>query len=158
MNLNAKDYPPGSSCFSFVAEDGTNIHVDSERLRKWCAENRERLKVVPTPIDKRIAKSFLHDNVVDAQHVERVLAMEALDPIIYGMTRTEAPGEAPDVLLIDGHHRYVAGAVVGATTIAAYLLEPEQWEPFRIGGLPTLSKEQLMLAPIKPRTPKGDSQ
>ena len=147
MPLRGEDYAPGTPIYSFVARDGKNTHIDSEKLRLWCKENRERLEVVNTPVSEKMANSFVDENVVDIAHVVRVMMMRKLDPVIYckdgGGTR-----DRPDVMLVDGHHRYVAAAVHNLRMIPAYVLEPEQWRDFEIIGLPDMTEEELRAAPV----------
>lgn len=149
--LDAKDYKPGCAIYSFVAEDGTNTHVDSELLRQWCAANKDKLEIMLTPVGGKIAQSFLTDGVIDIKHVERVLQMPHLDPIIYGKTGTFTEAGAPDVLLIDGHHRFFAAWLSRCELLPSYILEPAQWQQFQIEGLPDLTEEQLRAMPTKPR-------
>jgi hypothetical protein len=147
MPLNGKDYPIGAPIYTFVAEDGSNTHVDSEKLREWCAANRETLEWFYTPVKPEIAKSFERDNVIDVVHAIRVASMDKLDPIIYGKTGTLGANGGPDVILIDGHHRYYVAWKLGSDMIPGYVLEPEQWREFEIIGLPSLTEEQLRRAP-----------
>jgi hypothetical protein len=125
-----------------------NIHVDSEKLRQWCAAHRSELECLLTPVNPKIASSFLEDNVIDLDHAKEVLKMPALDPIIYGLSGTFTNGN-PDAILIDGHHRYFLAWVTKHEFIPSYLLKPEQWEPFKIDGLPSLTEEQLRAMPTK---------
>lgn len=153
MKLQAKDYPPGSFIYSFVEKDtGKNTHVDSELLRKWCAEHKEELRakeqIQLTPVTARIAVSFLEGNVIDLGHAAAVGKMETLDPIIYGKTGT-ITNDAPDVLLIDGHHRYFLAWATKTRFIPAYLLEPDQWRQFEIHGMPDLTEDMLRALPNK---------
>jgi len=150
--LQAKDYPAGSAIYSYVAPDGTNTHVDSEKLRVWCAEHSSDLEVLNTPVTAKIAMSFLDGAVIDFRHVERVLALPHLDPIIYGDVGTVGANGGPDVILIDGHHRYFAAFLCKVPFIPAYVLKPAQWHPFRIEGLPDLTEGQLRAMPTKPRS------
>lgn len=149
--LNADDYPAGSAIYSYVDPEGNNIHVDSEKLRQWCAKHKKDMVVLETPVREAIAESFLADNVIDLAHVERVFEMPSLDPIIYGHDGTYNENGFPNVILIDGHHRYFGAYLAKCEFIPAYVLAPEQWHPFRIAGLPDLTEEQLKSMPTKPR-------
>jgi len=147
--LQAKDYPTGSAIYSFVdAETGENTHVDSEKLRQWCAANKASLEILLTPVDPQVALGFLEGNVIDLAHVARVQKMPKLDPIIYGKVGTLTNGH-PDVLLIDGHHRFFLAYAEGEPFIPAYILEPAQWQEFKIEGLPNMTEEQLRAKPGK---------
>lgn len=160
MPLDGKDYLDGKPHFiyTFIERDtGRNIHVDSELLRQWCAANRSTLEVVLTPVEERIAKTFLTGNVIDVDHVVEVGQMKHLDPIIYGITEIGANGH-PDVLLIDGHHRYFLAAVKGEPLIPSYLLKPEQWKPFEIIGLPSQTEDELIATPTKAQYLRSKAQ
>lgn len=150
--LDGKNYPVGSAVYTFVDNEGVNTHVDSELLRQWCAAHTSELEVRLTPVASDIARSFLTDNVVDIDHLKRVMRMKTLDPLIYGHTGDFTNGN-PDVLLIDGHHRYFCAWLCKVAWMPAYILSPEQWHPFQIEGLPSQTHEQLRRAPVKNRRP-----
>lgn len=151
MALQAKDYPEGAPVYSYVADDGVNVHIDSDKLRQWCAEHRFELEVLHTPVDGNVARNYLTENVVDLGHLVRVLAMTRLDPIIYGKWGTLTKGR-PDAILIDGHHRYCAAAIRYEAFIPSYVLERAQWEPFQIEGLPNVTQDQLRAQPTAKST------
>jgi hypothetical protein len=144
--LDGRNYPPGTPVFTFVAPDGANTHVDAEKLREWCTAHRAELEVVDTPVNFKLGLSFLIENVIDLAHAERVMRMEKLDPIIYGVTGTGKNGR-PDVILIDGHHRYFCAAVMGCKWIPSFVLAPFAWREFEIIGLPSVSEDQLRRMP-----------
>lgn len=148
MPRKASDYSLFDPIYTFVDKEGNNINVDSEGLREWCAANKASLEVLATPVDRRIARSFLEGNVVDLHHVKEVMRLQALDPIIYGAMGTFTNGN-PDVILIDGHHRYFAAAVAGMPFIPSYILQPAQWREWEIIGLPKISEEELRSCPNK---------
>lgn len=147
--LDAKDYPDGSAVYSFVDKDGTNTHIDSEKLRVWCREHRRELEIHLTPVEAHIASSFLTENVIDLPHVFEVAQMPKLDPLIYGHDGTYHTNGGPNVYLIDGHHRYFLAWTMKIPFIPAYLLKPGQWQQFQIIGLPDQTREQLIAAPTK---------
>lgn len=137
--------------FTFIdVKTGENTHIDSGGLREWCAANREKLKVEMVPVDKEIARSFLElDNSVSEAHLKKVAGLKELDPIIFGMSGTFSNG-APDVMLVDGHHRYYLAALAwGMEAIPAYVLERAQWEPFRMQLQDMTAEELRDLPPSK---------
>jgi len=151
MPLDARDYPPGTPIYTYIdPATGVNTHVDSDKLRQWCADNTAKLEVVLTPVDPNIACTFLDDNVIDLAHLARVKSMKRLDPIIYCVTEIGANGY-PNVLLVDGHHRFFLAYLDRRQLIESYILTREQWVPFQIIGLPDLTENQLRAMPTKPR-------
>lgn len=147
--LDGKNYKPGDPIYTFVAKDGTNVHVDAEKLRVWCAEHRAELQVLSTPVESEHALKFLSDNALNIDNLMKVSKMASFDPLIYGHDGTYNEG-APNVLLIDGHHRYFVAFARGWKWIDAYVLSPEQWHPFRIAGLDDFTEELLRAIPPKP--------
>lgn len=150
--LDAKDYPPGTPIYSYVAGDDehTNVHIDSEKLRVWCVEHKAELEWVWIPVEVKQAREWIRDNVVDVSHVMRVMEMKSLDPVI--LCRIDPPRPKwPQALYVDGHHRYVAAAVLKVKMIPAFILKPEQWQQFQIAGLPDMTQELLRAMPTKPR-------
>ena len=148
--LSAKDYKPGDAIYTYVDPEGNNIHIDSEKLRQWCADNASSLEVVATPLNESIALSFLDNNVVDFHHLIEVRGMDKWDPIIYCADGTYSKvNGGPNVILADGHHRYFCAWTMGAEWVPAYVLEPAQWHPFQIDGLPQVTEEELRRAPTK---------
>lgn len=146
MPLDAKDYPPGTHIYSFVGHDGVNINIDAEKLRLWCAEHRPEVRL--TPVRASIAVDFLDGNVVDLEHVKEVMLLPTLDPIIYGQTGIGDNG-LPDVILIDGHHRYFIAWLTREQFIPAYLVPEKIWREFEIIGLPQITEEELRAMPNK---------
>jgi hypothetical protein len=57
--------------------------------------------------------------------------------------------EIPDVMLVDGHHRYVRAAIEKCGSILAWLLTEDQWRPFQIPNMPKITKEELAALPPK---------
>lgn len=149
MPLDAKNYGPGMPIYSYVvAGTGENIHIDSELLRLWCLEQQKKglLEVFNTPVSLKQADSFLSENVIDASHAISILGLKSWDPIIYCKYGTSTNG-APDVMLVDGHHRYWCAAKMGMKWAPAFVLEREQWQEFQILGMPDISEELLRVMP-----------
>lgn len=151
MALDAAPYLDGRlhAIYSYVDDAGVNVHIDAVLLREWCLMHKSELNVELAPVEDYIAKSFLDENVIDIIHAERVYHMPTWDPIIYCMDGTFHPGNgAPNVMLVDGHHRYFVSWLFKQRTVACYVLKPEQWKPFEIIGLPDLSREELIARPV----------
>jgi hypothetical protein len=140
--------------YTFVDDQGVNTHIDSQALRKWCLEQAiiNKLEVFMCPIDYEVAKRFLIDNIIDPKRVAHLMIRRNLDPIIYCKDGTFSPKNGgPNVMLVDGHHRYYLQYKCGATHIPGFCLEVEQWKPFQLYGLPTVTAEQLKAAPVTKR-------
>lgn len=130
-----------------------NTHIASGMLWEWVMEHAAELEVLMTPVDEEIARSMVEvDNAINSDNLKRLLTLPKLDPVIYCKTGTYNSEGAPDVMLVDGHHRYVFAAINRLKAIPGYLLEREQWEPFRIER-PDMSEEELRA--IKPKEVKS---
>lgn len=146
--LKARDLDPKEPIYTFVDNDGSNVHIASERLRKWTLT--QKLETFLVPMNFKLAQRFLLDNVADPMRVIQLLAKKQLDPVIFCKTGTTTNG-FPDVMLVDGHHRYVLAWKLQMHYIPAYTLEQHQWRPFEIEGCLDLTQEQLTAMPILPR-------
>lgn len=109
----------------------------SERMTNWCRSSG--VEIVWTPVDIIWAKAFVDFRGIEPHRLGRLDAAELLrwEPIIY----CHMPDNTH--LLVDGHHRYVVAAMEGLTEIKARILEPNEWEPFLVSGLPTFGYEHL---------------
>lgn len=148
--LYAKDYKPGDPIYTYVDNSGVNIHIDAAKLRIWCLAVEDELPISMTPVDPRTAYKFVTDNIVCKMRVAQLMERTNLDPIIYAKDGNETNG-LPNVMLVDGHHRYTAAAVLHTPFIPAFILEPTQWRPFQIAGLPDITKDHLLASPNRPR-------
>lgn len=152
MPFQASDYKPTDAIYSFVAPDGVNIHIDSRRLREWCLRTGPEIALVP--VATHVALKYMSDNTVNPDRVSELgnewISTGRLEPIILGHY-CDSPWS--EVLLIDGHHRFVMAALVARISlIPAFLLRPREWQEFRIFGLPDLTREQLRASPVKTRS------
>jgi hypothetical protein len=151
MPLTLADFSdPFEPIYTFVDKrSGMNVNIASARLCAWC-EGAE-LEVVGVPVNRRLAGSFIRDNIVAPKWCEHLLSLVeqgmAFPPVIFAKDGNETNG-APDVMLVDGHHRYFIAAMSGVRFIPAYVLEVEQWRPFEILGLRDTTAEALKAAPI----------
>lgn len=148
--INGRTLSPGEAIYTFVANDGRNIHIHAERLRIWLASSGH--KVEPVPVFPELVKDLLAHNVVDQRRCIELLGKEKLDPII--MCITGAPASHPSMpayLLVDGHHRYTLAHMLKLPVIPGYFVKKRIWNKFRIVNVPALSKQQLEDLPITPR-------
>jgi hypothetical protein len=137
--------------YSFVGDDGENIHIDSEALRQWCMMTKPEIFLLP--LNYELLKMFERDNVIS---MERVFELsldikKSLEPIIMVKDGTIGENGAPNALLVDGHHRYALHCLGGKKHIEGHFLEVAQWKPFQLHDIPDMTKDQLRAAPITKR-------
>lgn len=146
---------PFEPIYTFVDHNGVNTHIASKRLREWCLEQDKlgQLERQLIPIDQELARSFFEKNAVLPQRVQalrQTLPVDMIDwePIIYCHDGSFGANGGPNVLLVDGHHRYAAAALEGAPFVLGWFLTVQQWEPFQIVGLKDYTEQQLIDQPI----------
>ena len=137
------------SVFSFVQDDGTNIHVDAEKLRLWCIENKPEIFWIP--LNYELIKIFKRDNTISSERVVELSKRKDLDPIIMVKDGTIGSNGHPNAILVDGHHRYALACLRGQKIIEGYFLEEAQWRPFQIHWLRDITAEQLRARPVTKR-------
>lgn len=149
--LKPSDMRPREGIFTHVHEDGTNIHIASNRVHDWCQKTRPPVAMLP--VDAKLARSFVTDNIVSPERI-KVLASRMhtspLTPVIMAKDGTFTNGR-PDVYFLDGHHRYVLYYILKRPLILSYCLEVEQWKPFQVIGLPSTTREALKAEPVTQR-------
>lgn len=138
-----------SEVFAHVEEDGTNIHICVDKLRDFL--QKEDFEVKKMPVEKGFVQEIIDTKAVSLPHIEKLLdsyakGLRKLEPIIVAVHGGTA--EVPDVLLVDGHHRYVMAAFCGASHIPAYLVPEIIWRRFQVEGLPTLTRQELIDSPV----------
>ena len=149
--LKASDFKVGDAVYGFVDEStGENVHVASGQLREWCLKHQSELEVYTIPVLQEWAHQFINDNSVLMVRVMELVKNKSTEPIIHAKWGTFTNG-APDVILVDGHHRYVAAAIRGDLLIESYLIERPIWEQFRIEGFAKLTQEQMKAIPVAKR-------
>lgn len=153
--IDGRTLPDGEPIYTHVLPDGRNIHIHSGRLREWCLRMEDRLPCMFVPIEKLLAKRYVTENIVSKDRVIELMARiskgERMDPAIYVKDGHYTHGR-PDVLHVDGHHRYVAGAALGHPEILSWVLEPSQWKPFRIVHIRDFTHQELIDIPVTPRS------
>lgn len=149
--LKATDMHSFEPIYTFIDNEGTNINIASARLRVWCKENKP--EIVLTPVDRKLARTFITENCVSRVRCAQLLRMpkHLMDPILFALAPPDRPSGKPYGYLVDGHHRYVCHAAAGYPEIFAHMLTPAQWHPFQVEGLKDLTKQQLRDIPILPR-------
>lgn len=135
--------------YSFVGDDGENIHIDSEALRQWCLLIKPEIYSIPLKYELVI--EFRRDNVISQERVAELSKRKNLDPIIMVKDGTTGSNGTPNALLVDGHHRYVLACLRKQFIIEGHFLEVAQWKPFQLHDIPDMTKEQLRAAPITKR-------
>lgn len=148
-----EDYGPFDPVYVFVGDDGEQVMIDSAALFEWT--QTVELEAFACPVDWRVGPQLLAEGAIQPERIWEMLENRAgfLDPVIFLKTGTKTAG-SPDVLLCDGHHRYFMAVVAGDLFIDGYVLEPEQWEPYRIHGAPPVTQEQVRQ--MRPRAPRKD--
>jgi len=148
--LSYRDLNPlTEGIYTFVAKDGSNTNIASNRLHDWCAT--ANLEIHAAPVDQKLAQSFLRNNIASLDRCLKLLTKGNLSPIIFCHEGSFTEGR-PDVLFVDGHHRYTLCGMMKLPYIPAYMLLPSQWEPFRITDLPDMTQSELLDLPITHRS------
>jgi prepilin-type processing-associated H-X9-DG protein len=138
-----------SQLYTFVDNDGNNIHVNAIALREWCIKNKPEIFWIPMKYE--VAVQMVHDNSVSQKRVKELSKRKDLDPIIMVKDGTFGDNGGPNVLLVDGHHRYFLAACRKQAVIEGHVLEEAQWRPFQLHDLPKVTKEELIATPITKR-------
>src|SRR5882762_7855434 len=100
--------------YSYVSQNGTNIHIDAVRLRRWCLQAKPEISLLA--IDPSYVDDMIRDNAIS---LDRIIELEKLDysePIImarFDHSTRLALGSTDDGMHIDGHHRYYLAAKRG---------------------------------------------
>lgn len=145
--LQYTDLPLMCGIYSFVDDNGHNTHIYVDGIRKWVKDNKPI--VVGGPVDDEIAKDMFKNNVVSEERLKQLLKHPELaaEPLIYGI-RDYNKDNHPNVMLIDGHHRYVLAAMAKIPIYPSILLLKSVWEQFQIAGFDKLyTKEKLQATP-----------
>jgi hypothetical protein len=139
---------PFKPIFTFVADDGENIHMDVEALRDWCL--RTSPEVFNIPLKYELAATFIPENVITLDRVRELSKRKDLSPIIMAKDGTITNG-APNCMLVDGHHRFFLACLRKQTYIPGHLLEEAEWKPFQLHNLPSITRDQLRRSPLLKR-------
>jgi hypothetical protein len=135
--------------YSFVADDGENVHIDSNGLRLWCEKTKP--EVFWIPLRYELINEFIRDNSVSPFRIQELAFRKSFDPIIMVKDGTFGDNGGPNVMLVDGRHRYFIACMAKLEVIPGYMLEVDQWKPFQLHGIPDVTKEELKARPINKR-------
>lgn len=137
--------------YTFVDMNGVNTNINAAALREWCLSNH--LEISLAPIDHKLANSFIHENVISPQRIKQMFANPKLldEPVIFCKDGTYGKEGHPNVMLVDGHHRYFIHAYMKLKYINCYILNVEQWKPFQMHNIPSVTREQLQRVPVVAR-------
>jgi hypothetical protein len=166
--IEASTVGPFEPIYTFVDRvTGENVVIAARRLEQWCVARRAEgaLEIVRVPVTRAQATKIIAAGSVSRAWCEEMIvqplyALLALPPIIFAL----AEDGSDDVMLVDGHHRYVVFAALGIAEIKAHILSPAQWSAFRIIGLDTITAEELREMPIvkldcdRPRAQRGEEE
>lgn len=138
--------------YSFVGDDGANIHVAVERLHYWVQNHEEELvrkkQLWLTPIAPAMVLKFIQAGLVNRERILSLTDHEMRHPIIYGKEKKGRMARV-DMYLLDGRHRYVRAFHDKQESIKAYVLKPKQWMQFRISDIPDIDQETLNRLPVR---------
>jgi hypothetical protein len=147
-------FDPFKPIFTFIADDGENIHIDTVELRTWCVAQQklDKLEIFNIPLKYDLAATFIPENVIAPARIRELSQrpVTSLDPIIMVKDGTET-NNAPNCMLVDGHHRFFLACLRKWTHIPGHLLEVSEWKPFQLHNLPSLTRDQLRRSPILKR-------
>lgn len=151
MPFDGNTFGPYEPIFTWINEkSGQNINIASKRLFEHLLANPTKYPVAFIPVWPDVIADFLAENCINEAHAKRLTADQRAVPIILGHRGTYDASGAPDVMFIDGHHRYYRAFLEGDPVILTYLLTPSEWYDFSIVNLPKITKEELKEIAPKP--------
>ena len=152
MSVSFSEMDNQERLYSFVGNDGSNIHVAIERLHFWVLQNEDTLvrkhQLWMTPLSPAMAVKFIKAGLVNRERVRGLSDFEMKVPIIYGKEEKGRIAHV-DMFLLDGRHRYVRAVSLGKESIQAYVLKPKQWYQFLVTDVPNITQDQLDRMPVK---------
>lgn len=135
--MKIKDMGPVDEVFSHVDDvTGETHHFNITAMTKsWKVRTRKTVQIDVLP---DIVQFFLEKRGIEQHRVRRLLGVRIETPVLALYW--------PDGrhLLVDGHHRYVAAGMSGATKIPAKMIPRSIWKEFVITDLP--AEDAAMLA------------
>lgn len=148
MTIDGRTLSRWETIYTFVAADGSNVHIHTERLHLHLQSlpPDKRPKVQMVELSYELAQKFIHTNVVAIERVRQLDIRNLQDPIVFCSDGTSTDGRK-NCMLVDGHHRFTRAAIDGYQLIPSYVLDPLEWEPFRVTGIPDLTRDELLSMP-----------
>lgn len=124
--------------FTHESEDGTIQHFAVERLFNYM--NGSGYEIINVALERDFVSTILSKRGIEQHRLERLTAANLATPVLY------LEGVSPGThLLADGHHRYVAHAIIGSDYIPSYIAAPKLWRRFLVDGIPDdFAKAQLV--------------
>src|SRR6266576_6766754 len=152
--IDGKTLPRWTQIYTHIHEDGKNVHILTSALRDWCLKNCGTPEYLP--VDQQAAKNFLSNNVIHEPRLQTLLeehrqSRRPVEPIILCKLPTHT-SDLPDVLLVDGHHRFVLFAILYKPVIPCWILEERDWRPFEVDMGYDLTHDQLRRVPVAAST------
>lgn len=159
--LDPYSLPPNGISYTYVdkiTKEVIQIYVDG--LRKHCLQVHLRDRWVNVPVSFATMNKLIDENSVNQKRVKKLIReikhTGKIEPVIFCHDGNFTEGR-PDVMLVDGHHRYVAAAMSFAKFIPAWIIPIKEWEPFRIKQVRNITADELLKAKpiIQPHWKKG---
>jgi hypothetical protein len=141
---------PFHQIYTWVRDDGKNFNISTHHLIEWINKTKPAHDFLP--IDKSLVDGFIASNSISVDRIRQMMMMDnpPSDPIIMCLTGRQningIPG--PEGMLVDGRHRYALYAACGLKLIPCYVIKKLDWQPFRISGMPRLTKQGLVEVPV----------
>jgi hypothetical protein len=126
--------------FTHVFDDGSNVNILVDSLLAAASQ----LETFVTALDKGFAQTILKQNAIDFTRLHALPEAALRKPILFGVSG--GTPDRPDVLLIDGHHRYVRAAQLGHSFISCQLCPEAMWRQHTI-DLPAMTQDELEALP-----------
>lgn len=154
--IDASTLPLGTPIFSHVCDDGENIHILASALRTSVLKIASHTHIRHVPLDPKLAHDWIATNVVSPQRVSELLRrhrdpLHDMEPVLLCEAGTTT-NYLPDVLFVDGHHRYVMCAALRVPLVPCFQIPFAFWQPYRIIGLPNITRDELRRRPITQRS------
>ena len=124
--------------FSYKNEDEPEVHIAVGRLNSWLTEKNFPMRYMD--IDPGFAEHCLTHRGIEQPRLDRLTMDAMFRPITTVQWYEDRPS---DVLVIDGHHRYVWAYQNGLKKILQWAVPWQYWQDYRINGLPDLGHEGL---------------
>lgn len=129
--------------YTWQGDDGSTRSWAIQRLADYLKASGKEMLCAELKQDQ--ADFFLEARGIEQHRIKFLLDPANIDhltvPVI--IMRTEYDGKPSD-LTLDGHHRYVALAMLGSERFVLHHLTEEEAEPFEISGMPKIDMDCLV--------------